>query len=168
MYSTLSDGSPAVVPPFGMDFANFQYTLVVTELELVVDGSQQSYTDGLIAIYEDNGSAADYGNLATFTDGTPILTGVVNTLTRTVTALPFPPFTAVSVSGSVDWTGGTRLDDFAPVDQLDWAFLAGGNTDAADIEPGFDEQWDGKVEPKEPVVGAEPHSLGDLKVRFGR
>ncbi len=166
MYSILADGAPAVVPPFAMDWDNFEYTLVVTGLELLVDGSQQSYGNGVIALYEDNGTAADYANLGTFTDGTAILTGVVVSLTRTVTALPFPPFTGVSVSGTVDWTGGSRVGEFAPEDLDDWTFVAGGNTDAADIEPGFDEQWDGKVEPKEPVVGTEESTVGGLKVQF--
>lgn len=144
--------------PLPLDFGSFQYTLVVTGLTLDTDGFSQAYSGGAIAIYEDAATAADYTNKPTFTDGTPILTGVVVSLNRTM-------FTGTigSLSGLVDWTGGTRIDDIAPADRLAWAFLSGINASSNVTEPGYDEQWDGKVEPQEPIVGTEMQSWGSVK-----
>ncbi len=167
MYSTVQEGSSTVVPPLPLDFINFDYTIVVTDLVLDTDGTVQYYSNGAIALYEDNGTVADYANLATFTDGTPILTGVITTLSRSVTTAIFPPFaTTITINGTVDWTGGTRLNEMAPADQLNWSFLSAGNNDPADVMPGFTEQWDGKVEPKEPIVGSDDSSFGDLKAGY--
>ena len=69
-----------------------------------------------------------------------------------------------TVSGTVDWTGGTRLNEIAPADQSGWAILSGTNGNNA--LPGYDDAWDGKVEPESPVVANERTSLGTLKSRF--
>ena len=160
MHSIMPEVSSPVVPPLPLDFDNFEYTLVVTGLGLDDLGTGgfpiQTYSGGTIAIYEDAGTAADYANTGTFTDGEAILVGNVTLLTRQI-------FTATlgSVAGSVDWTGGTRLNDIAPVDQLGWSFLSGVNPSAA--EPGFDEMWDGKVEPQGPIVETESTTWGAFK-----
>jgi len=159
MYSIMPEVSPPVVPPLPLDFDNFEYTLVVTGLVLDDLGAGtypiQVYSGGTIAIFEDAATAADYANTGTFTDGTAILVGNVIMLTRQV-------FTSVgSVGGTVDWTGGSRLDDIAPVDQLGWAFLSGLNRNNA--EPDFDEQWDGKVEPQGPIVETQKATWGSFK-----
>ena len=160
MHSIMPEVSPPVYPPLPLDFDNFEYTLVVTGLGLddlgVGTYPLQTYSGGTIAIYEDAGTAADYANPGTFTDGTAILVGNVTLLTRQV-------FTATigSIAGSVDWTGGTQLNEFAPVDQLNWSFLSGINQNNA--EPGYDEQWDGKVEPQGPIVETESQSWGTFK-----
>lgn len=158
MYSIMPETLPPIVPPLPLDFANFQYTLVVTGLTLDADGAVQTYSGGTIAIYEDAGTAADYANTATFTDGTAILSGNVTLLTRQM-------FTSTigTVSGNVDWTGGTELNEFAPADQLGWSFLSGINARSTNTEPGFDEQWDGKVEPQGPIVNTEPTTWGSFK-----
>jgi hypothetical protein len=168
MYSVVQEGSGLVVPPIPLDFAGQDYTIVVTGANLLTDtGNSQTFASGVIALYEDNTTVADYANLGTFTDGTAILTGVLSGLSRSDVTQVFPPYLrAISILGTVDWTGGTRLDDLAPPDQTNWPFLAAGNRDAANVEPGFDEQWDGKVEPTEPVVGTEPSSFGGLKAGF--
>ena len=159
LYATIQEsGSPTVTTPLPLDFDNFDYTLVVTDLELVsVTGSfiqVYTYAGGTIAIYEDNATVADYDMPATFVDGTAILTGVVD-ITRNV----FPTY--VAGGGFVDWTGGTRLNDMAIEDQVDWPFLSAYNAD--DAWPGYDEAWDGKVEPSEPIVATENISWGSLK-----
>ena len=160
MYSIMPEISPPVYPPLPLDFDNYEYTLVVTDLALDDLGSGtypiQAYSGGTIAIFEDAGTAADYANTGTFIDGTAILTGNVTFLMRQV-------FTGTlgTVSGGVDWTGGSRLDDIAPGDQLGWTFLAGINLNNA--EPGFDEQWDGKVEPQGPIVETQKSTWGDFK-----
>ena len=158
MYSIMPEVSPPIEPPLPLDFDNFQYTLVVTGLTLDADGAVQTYSGGSIAIYEDAGTAADYANSATFTDGTAILTGDVTLLTRQM-------FTATigTVSGNVDWTGGTEVNEFAPADQLGWTFLSGISARSENTEPGFDEQWDGKVEPQGPIVNTTPTTWGSFK-----
>jgi hypothetical protein len=168
MYSTIQEGSPLVVPPLPLDFAGHDYTIVVSGCNLLTDnGNAQTFAAGNIAVYEDNVTVADYANTATFTDGTPILTGVLSGLSRSDVTLTIPPYSRmITILGTVDWTGGTHLDDLAPSDQTNWPFLAAGNREAGNVEPGFDEQWDGKVEPTEPVVGSEPTSFGGLKAGF--
>ena len=71
-----------------------------------------------------------------------------------------------TVSGNLDWYGGSRLDEIAPDDQQNWAFLSGVNARAENVEPGYNEQWDGKVEPQGPIVDTENVSWGSLKAMF--
>lgn len=160
MLSVVRDPAPATTP-LPLDFANFEYTLVITGLTLVAAGSPQDYAGGTITIYEDNATTADYGNPATFTDGTAILVGTFDALYRTM-------FTSTlgSAQGTVDWTGGTMVGEFAPADRLDWPFVTGISRRASDVEPGYDEAWDGKVEPFEPVVATPSSSWGEVKTRY--
>jgi hypothetical protein len=161
MESVINDPAPGTTP-LPLDFANFQYTLVITGLELVaINGSTQNYANGTIAIYEDDLTPADYANPATFSDGTAILIGTVTSLDRTM-------FTATlgSAAGMVDWNGGTNIDDIAPEDQLGWPILTGISRQAHHIEPGYDEQWDGKVEPIEPIVDARQSTWSEVKERM--
>ena len=161
MDSVVRDPAPGTTP-IPLDFANYEYTLVITNLELVSgDGSvasPQNYAAGTLTIFEDNGTVADYANPATFSDGTAIPIGNINQLNRTM----FTP-TLGSASGTVDWTGGARLDDIAPVDQLGWPFLSGISARADVVEDGYDEQWDGKCEPEEPIVDSTIMSWGSVK-----
>ena len=161
MYSLVFDPAPATTP-IPLDFDNFEYTLVVTGLTYLGDVPPiQSYSGGTITLYCDNATAADYSNPATFTDGTALLSGTLYNVARQM-------FTATlgSATGFVDWTGGTQIGDLAPADRIGWPFLAGISRRADHIEPGYDEQWDGKVEPVEPVVATEARSWGDLKGKY--
>lgn len=153
------DGAPAVSTPLPLDFANFEYTLVIegTVYDAFAGGAQL-YSGGTITLYEDAGTAADYGNPASFTDGTALLSGVVVSLSRSQI------LSLVSVVGTVDWTGGSQIDDLAPADRLDWGLFSGVNTAVAD--PGYSETWDGKVEPRDPVVGNDSGSWGSLKTSW--
>jgi len=157
MYSILSDPVPATTP-LPLDFDNFEYTLVIEGLVLDVDGAPQEYSGGAITIYEDAATAADYVATGTFTDGTAILSGTFDYLDRSM-------FTATlgTAGGQVDWTGGTMLDMIAPDDRVDWPFFTGINGMASQVEPGFDERWDGKVEPELPIVPAEDMNWGEVK-----
>ncbi len=160
MNSVVFDAPPATTP-IPLDFVNFQYTIVIDGLVLDVDGMTQVYSGGTFTLYEDAATAADYANGATFADGTAILSGVITSLNRTM-------FTATlgTLNGFVDWTGGTRLNDIAPLDQLGWPILSGISRRAADVQPGYDENWDGKVEPTQPIVGNESLSWSELKKLF--
>ncbi len=146
MDSQVFDAAPATTP-LPLDFANFTYTITIDGLTLdSVSGITQLYSGGTITLWEDS---------------TAILSGVIPSLSRTM-------FTATlgSVNGVVDWTGGTRLDEIAPADQTGWAILSGINASASYVEPGYDENWDGKVEPEVPIVGNEDVSWSELKNRF--
>jgi len=164
MDSIMRDPSPGTTP-IPLDFANYEYTLVVTNLVLDSgDGTvenPQNYSNGMLVIYEDNTTAADYANPATFSDGTAFLIGVITTLNRTMYTT-----TLGAAAGWVDWTGGARLDDIAPVDQLGWPFLVGISARDTNVEPGYDEEWDGKCEPEEPIVDVQEMSWGSVKAQL--
>jgi len=158
MYSIMANPAPATTP-IPLDFGTYEYTVVVTGLTLDVDGSTQTYSGGTVTIYEDNGTAADYTDVSSFTDGAAILVGDLMVMTRTI----FVPGLG-SAAGTMDWTGGTRVDDIAPVDQLGWAFLSG--ISGSNVEPGFSERWDGKIEPQTPIVDVENVLWGNLKAMY--
>lgn len=148
--------------PLPLDFANFEYTLVVTGLTLVTDlgGGGQTYSGGAIVIYEDATTAADYTNPASFSDGTALLSGDLTSLNRSL-------FGSIgSAGGTVNWTGGSNLSDLAPADQLGWTFLTGISNRSTVTEPGYDENWDGKVEPTVPVVSSQVESWSSVKAQF--
>lgn len=162
MYSVLYDGSPAIEAPIPLDFANYEYTMVVTNLmfsSATMFGG--TYTNGDIVIYEDNGTVADFGDPTTFTDGTAILVGTIGELVRNL----YPMGTGTAQSDDVDWVGGTRLNEMASEDQVDWALLSGLNVNAGVID-GYDEVWDCKVEPSEPIVDTERILWGSLKSEY--
>lgn len=150
------DGSPTIETPLPLDFDNFQYTIVIEGAVFdAVSGGASLYSGGTIALYEDATTAADFADPSSFTDGTALLTGVVLNLSRSQL------LSLVSVVGTIDWTGGSQIDDLAPADRLDWGVFAGVDTGTAD--PGYSETWDGKVEPRDPVVANEAGSWGGLK-----
>lgn len=161
MYSVVLPPSGSLTTPLPLDFANFEYTIVVTGLTLDVDGNPQSYSGGAIALYEDDVTPADLNNPVTFVDGTPVLTGTVLTCERRIFFVSSGVGTA---TGQVDWTGGSAIDDIHPSDRLGWAFLV--SVSGSQAEPGYDERWDGKVEPQTPIVGTEVQSFGSVKGRF--
>ena len=135
-----------------------RYTLVISGLELTSDnGTQQDYVGGTIQIIEDDATLADFGDQSTFTDGTVILEGTFSQFIR----LDFG--TLQSGSGSVDWTGGTRLGEIAPADQLGWAFVVSISNRSSVLEPGYDENWNGKVEPGDPIVDTQVQTWGQIK-----
>ncbi len=161
MYSEVRDASPLFTTPLPLDFDNYDYTLVVSDLVLDVDANPQVYSNGSLTIYQDAVTVADYTDPSSFTDGLPILTGVITSLNRWV-------FTATmgNAMGTVDWIGGSNINDIAPEDQAGWAFLCPINLNAASVEPGYDEVWDGKVEPESPIVGIDKVSWDELKAMF--
>jgi len=160
MFGEVFDPAPATTP-IPLDFAHNQYTVVVLATIAGISPFSRSFSGGTITIYEDAGTAADYTNPATFSDGTAILLGNLKNFSQFL-----PPAGPGSVSGLVDWTGGSRLDDIAPGDQSDWAFLSGSSPDSGLLEPGYDEVWDGKVEPQEPIVADEASAFGSVKALF--
>jgi hypothetical protein len=153
------DDSGVIATPIPLDFANFEYTIVVSAPLAAVNANTQDYGVGTITLYEDDSTPADYGNPATFSDGTAILTGSFNGFSKTM-------FTATLGSGAatVDWTGGTRLGEIDPAQQTGWVFVVSVSTRSTVLVPGYDENWDGKVEPLEGVSNGES-SISEIKTR---
>lgn len=161
MYSVITEPASGFTTPLPLDFENYQYTLVITDLELLSIGTLWSYGNGTLVIYEDAATAADLADTDTFIDGTAILVGNITWLTHRMSSLP--PYLTGTVNGRVDWIGGTWLDDMAPEDQLDWPLYASISRRAENVEPGYDEQWVGKVEPTNPIVGTEQTTWSSVK-----
>jgi len=167
MYSVIQEGSAIIVPPLPLDLVNFDYTVVITDLVLDVDGAFQTYSGGTVTIYEIANGAADYANLSTFTTGTAVLIGNVTSMSRSDVTMTLPPFMrTITMNGDIDWTGGTMVIMLAPADQVGWGLFASGNRNPDDVEAGFDEQWDGKIELPYEVVPAGNQSIGSLKAGY--
>lgn len=133
-----------VVPtPIVLDFTTKQYTLVVTGTLASIVGTARNYPAATCTIYEDaigGGTAADYANPGTFTDGTVILSGAFdgNLVRYRFTA------TLGNFIGKVDFTGGTRLSDLST--PQDWPFGGGWSRSVTGIPAGYQENWDGKID----------------------
>jgi len=133
-----------VVPtPIVLDFTTKQYTLVMTGTLSSIVGIARNYPAATCAIYEDaigGGTAADYANPATFTDGTLILNGAFDgNLVRNRFSATLGNFI-----GKVDFSGGTRLADL--VSPQDWPCGGGWSRSVSGIPAGYQENWDGKID----------------------
>ena len=160
VYGRIVNGA-AVATPLPLDFANFEYTIVVTGLTRDTVGTVSMFSGGAVAIYQDAATPSAWATPSTFSDGTVVLSGVLATFQRTMLTS-----TLGSGAGIVDWTGGTMLDMLAPADQLDWPFLTSVSRAVTQVQPGYNERWDGKVEPRNDVVSEDPLSWSDLKATF--
>lgn len=158
MYAVVLDADPIALP-LPLDFANHQYTLVFRGFTAgPPSGTSTPYGGGTVVLYEDAATPASFANPASFMDGTAILASGAAVFTRTV-------FTATlgTLDGTLDWTGGTRIGDLHPADRLGWDLSSGLNSMASQVEPGYDEAWDGTVEPAGEVVDTDRESFGTLK-----
>lgn len=160
VYGRIVNGA-AVATPLPLDFANYEYTLVVTGLIQDISGATSLFSGGTVTIYQDAATAAVWAMPSTFSDGTAVLSGTLSAFQRTMLTA-----TLGSGAGTVDWTGGTRLNLLAPADRTDWPFLTAVSRAASQVQPGFSERWDGKVEPREEVVSTEQRSWSELKAAF--
>jgi hypothetical protein len=156
-YCRIFDPFPGVCP-IALDFATYEFTLVIEGLTFNADGN---FYGGTIALYQDDATPSDFTNTSTFTDGTVLLSGVVPMLQRTM-------FTSSlgSAYGAANLTGGTRLDEIGVIDRLDWSIVAGINAMPSFVEDGYSENWDGKFEPKEPIIATEATTWNNVKTMF--
>lgn len=159
-YGIIVNGD-AVPTPLPLDFANHEYTIVVTGLVLDSTGTTSYFSGGSVAIYQDDATPADWASPASFTDGLAILTGSLASFQHTMLTS-----TLGNGHGYVDWTGGTMLNDLAPEDQGGWPFVTLVSRSGTQVEPGYTEMWDGKVEPMEEVVAVESQSWSSLKAIY--
>jgi hypothetical protein len=160
VYGRIVNGA-AVATPLPLDFAQYEYTIVVTGLIQDTTGATSLFSGGVVAIYQDDATAAVWATPSTFSDGTVVLSGTLAAFQRTMLTA-----TLGSGAGLVDWTGGTMLNQLAPADQTGWPFLTAVSRAVSQVQPGFSERWDGKVEPREEVVSSEQRSWSELKAAF--
>jgi hypothetical protein len=159
VYSVLTNNGVVPTPIF-LDFANFQHTLVIQGTLTSAAGLVQHHAGASIAIYSDakvGGTAADYSNLATFTDGALVLSGTYDDLIRNA----FTPSLG-SFAGNVTFTGGTRLAELSPPDG--WPCGGGWSRTLSGIPAGFQENWDGKIDLAQ--VAVLPQTWGRVKQLF--
>jgi len=160
VYGRIVNGS-AVATPLPLDFAQFEYTIVVTGLIQDTDGTTSLFSGGTVSIFQDAATAADWAVPSSFSDGTAVLTGTLSAFQRTMLTTSLG-----SGAGTVDWTGGAMLNLLAPADQAGWPFLTAVSRAASQVQPGYSERWDGKVEPQEEVVSTEQRSWSELKAGY--
>ena len=131
-----------VVPtPIPLNFSIEQHTIVVSGT--LGTGSPQPYS-GTVEVWSDpigGGTAASYGTPGTFVDGVQILSGTFDGSLLRYTYTP----TLGSFIGKVDWTGGSRVAELSTAQ--DWPFGgAWSRRSGLGIPPGYNENWDGKID----------------------
>ena len=156
-------------PWYPYDQTNKEYTAVITApIDSYFGGQFQTVTfseQTVVSVYEDDiagGTAADFANTATFTDGTEILSGDANTMIGTrfdSFGLPY------EVSGTIVFTGG------AGIGNLD-AQCAGGilmndfiNFQIGSFPPGFQEDYDAQWKCPD-TTGNENSTWGSVKSQY--
>jgi len=129
-----------VVPtPIPLDFTLNQYTLVLTAVLTADDGTTQSYGTVGFSIYGDpigGGTAADYGNPATFTDGAVVYSANLSYLERVRFTATLGSFFGPLLPAAGDLFGG-------------WSRTVTG------IPAGYQENWDGLIDPGSVSVESE-------------
>lgn len=151
----------AVATPLPLDWANFEYTIVVTGLVLDTAGATSLFSGGTVTIYQDAATPADWSLPASFSDGVAILSGPLAVFQHTMLTA-----TLGSAYGTVDWTGGSRVDDLAPSDRVGWPLLTAVSRAVTQVVPGYTEKWDGKVEPLTDVVPNQERSWSEVQARY--
>jgi hypothetical protein len=148
-YETLN--TTQVNPWYPFDQVNYEYTLVVTGqsssyMNVPIGGGNSlrmvNFTNAAFAIYEDAGTAADYSNTATFTDGVALLTGVITDLYAEGVVNGATPEN-LGVTGTATITGGAGLADVLCTELTMNDFFA---WLPASSPPGYDEAYDSKWE----------------------
>jgi len=147
-----------VVPtPIPFNWVGEEHTVVIEATFDSQSGFTQTFTGATVKIYTDVGptTAADYANQATFSDGTLVLSGVINSFQR----LDFPGSSS-AYAGSVDWTGGTRLGEMG-ANTTGYGIGGSGNTSSGNIPSNYADCWDGKID--QPVVAVDELPWGNVK-----
>lgn len=109
VYATLDAVQPD--PWYAFDETQ-EYTVVITTTVTAAYEAPPmilnvEFADATVEIFEDDGTAADYGNVSTFTDGTKVLDGVATNM-----AGQRPNFTGFNwdVTGDVALLGGAGIE----------------------------------------------------------
>ncbi len=143
--------------PLPLDFASYEYTLVLTAQLDSLTAFSRYFGTGTIALYEDAGTPADPAAPETYTDGTLLLGGDLLGLTRNAY-----PTGIGSGTAHVDWNEGSRLDTFPEGDRYDWTLLISLDSTTG-VAAGYDEVWEGTLEPASEITPAESLTWSELK-----
>jgi hypothetical protein len=149
-------------PPIDFDYDNFEVSWAYLDMEVVnydEIGLLQvwSLVGGTVGIYEDATPDLDYGNdpatgIATATDGTAALTGVISTAAFTFNTSSMTG----TFSGLATWTGGTRLAELGDLANFEWNIFHGASSDeATNVPDGYHSRFAGRIY----VMG--PTAIGD-------
>lgn len=159
MVGQLHDPAP-LLSPLALDFGTNSYTICLQCDQMTSDtGTVKTFAPCVVSLHENPLNDSDYTDPAGFCTGTTILSGTMDSLTRT-TLLAW----LHNVSGSVSWTGGTMFGDLNPLEHAGWALLCTANSNSPHAA-NMDEVWDGKIE-REDIVGNEDGSFGAVKALF--
>ncbi len=176
VYGLAAPGS--IAPPIAVDYANYEYTAWVSGMTIATYSNSLSwrksstFNGGILRIYADakaGGTAADFLNPSTFTDGSLILVASVdNGFSSILTDGPTirDGIFVGSGSGTCDFNDGSRLGDLVAAEYYltNWFF---GGTPISDPNPtvpaGFHRVFDLKlVSPNDPT-SIEPNTWGGIK-----
>lgn len=139
-----------------------EYTAVLSttvESFVVIGGEENiNFAVATVTVYEDDQTAADYGNLGTFTDGTAVLSGAANNMIgnrQQIFGLPF------AVTGTVVFDGGAGVGNLtactaglAMNDFIDFQFTS----NPAGFHEVYDAEWKCVEE-----ISVEENTWGSVK-----
>jgi hypothetical protein len=156
-----------VNPWYPWDQANYEYTLVISAtstgtVNIPIGGGtslrQVGFSGGSFAFYEDAGTAADYANTATFTDGALILSGSISNMTAEGLVNGVTPEN-LAVTGTATITGGSAIGDVLCTELLMNDFIAWlPATSPAGYKEAYDSKWECCV-----VTSTDAATWGRLK-----
>lgn len=164
-YQTLN--TTQVNPWYAWNQGAFEYTLVIQGQVtayaniMLFPGTflrQVSFGSTTFAIYQDAGTAANYANVATFTDGAAILTGTITGMYGEGLVDGFNP-DGLGITGNVLITGGSAAGDvicneLVMNDFMSWL----PPTSPAGFKEAYDSKWECCL-----VTAVEPSTWGGVK-----
>ncbi len=179
VYGILTDagGFPTPIP---FDFDNYQHTVHISAWTISSVSNPSAMVrnvtldGGMIEIFTDNGTAADWANPATFTDGTMVLSanlqdGFGITMLDTNTDGLYSGFG----SGMCDMVGGTRLGELtaAEYELANWIVNALNVADpdsgpGVTVPDGWDRVFDLKIVPPNDPTASDPATWSNVKSLF--
>jgi hypothetical protein len=178
--------APADRPIAWNTSSSFEYTFHMTGMTLdayIVGSTSADYDSskygagGTISIYEGTpanatsvGTNPPNAETATFTDGTVVLSGVINDLNvMKRDATGSGPDSTGEARGSVTFTGGTRLSELtASCTPVNWVFnVAVGTNFFGSVPAGYNLRWSGELLKNPcPPTATEPKSWGLIKALY--
>lgn len=139
-------------PPIDFDYVNYEVSwvyedMLITSYEEIGILRVWTLSGGTIGIYEDDSPDLDYGDdpvtgIATASDGTPALTGVISTAAFTFNVMS----ETGTFSGFFEWTGGSRLAEIGNLAESVWSiFHPASSDDAVNVPDGYHSRFPGRI-----------------------
>jgi hypothetical protein len=150
-------------PPIDFDYDNYEVTwayldLEITDYAVVGDLRSWTFSGGTIGIYEDPSFDLDYGGspatgIATATNGTPALIGVISSASFNFNANPM--FQIGTFSGLCTFTGGSRFAELEAlnIDDSEWSiFHSASSKPPVSVPAGYHSRFAGRIYVMGPVA----------------